>query len=347
MSWDWEKLKEQQQHHGKKTGGASPPPLDDILEKLKHTKFPGGPIIIILAVIGFILYTTMFQIETGEVGVIQRFGEFVRIEEPGLCFKLPLGIETVRKVNQEHLNTEEFDVSSEAINDRMRYTSEEDTSNVSLMLTGDLNVALVPWVVQYKIKDPYNWLFKVDDVKGLLRDMSEACMRLVIGDRSINEVIKREGIDAEVKDLLQKELDEAETGIRIEGIKLKKTNVPKPVQSSFNKVNQAVQEKERMIYQAREEYNKAIPAAKGKAERTIKMARGYALDRINRSEGDAQRFSALYKEYVKAKDVTKRRLYLETLKDLFPKLGPKYIIDENQKNILPLLNLGKQTSEVK
>jgi len=140
--------------------------------------------------------------------------------------------------------------------------------------------------------------------------------------------------------LLQKELDEAETGINVVTIEMKKTNVPEPVQPSFNEVNQATQEKERMIYQAREEYNKAIPAAKGNAEKTIKAAEGYALDRINRSKGDAARFLALYAEYSKAKDVTRRRLYLETLKDLFPRLGSKYIIDEEQKNVLPLLNLG-------
>ena len=128
---------------------------------------------------------------------------------------------------------------------------------------------------------------------------------------------------------------------------MKKTNVPAPVQPSFNEVNQATQEKERMIYQAREEYNKAIPAAKGNAEKTIKAAEGYALDRVNRAEGDASRFVAQYKEYAKAKDVTRRRLYLESLKDLFPKLGQKYIIDADQKNLLPLLNLGKEGGEQK
>jgi membrane protease subunit HflK len=168
-------------------------------------------------------------------------------------------------------------------------------------------------------------------------------MRLVVGDRSINEVIsKREEIADQAKVLLQKELDEAETGINVVTIEMKKTNVPEPVQPSFNEVNQATQEKERMIYQAKEAYNKAIPAAKGNAEKTIKSAEGYALDRVNRAKGDASRFLAQYAEYEKAKDVTRRRLYLESLKDLFPKLGSKYIIDEEQKNVLPLLNLGRE-----
>jgi len=216
------------------------------------------------------------------------------------------------------------------------------------MLTGDLNVALVPWIVQYKIKDPYDYLFKVRGVIRILRDLSEASMRLVVGDRSINEVIsKREEIAIEAREVLQKELDHAETGILVTTIEMKKTNVPGPVQPAFNEVNQATQEKEKMIYQAQEDYNKAVPAARGEADRTIKTAEGYALDRINRAEGDASRFVALYNEYVKAKDVTKRRIYLENMKEIFPKLGQKYIIDSDQKNVLPLLNLGKQSGIVK
>ena len=210
------------------------------------------------------------------------------------------------------------------------------------MLTGDLNVALVPWIVQYRVKDPYKYLFKVRDVRGTLRDLTESTMRLVVGDRSINEVIsKREEIAIQARELLQKELDEAETGINVTTIEMKKTNVPEPVQPSFNEVNQAVQEKEKMIYQAREQYNKIIPQAKGNAEKTIKSAEGYGLDRVNRAKGDASRFLALYEEYTKAKDVTRRRIYLESLSEIFPKLGSKYIVDAQQKNLLPLLNLGQ------
>ena len=160
--------------------------------------------------------------------------------------------------------------------------------------------------------------------------------------RSINEVIsKRDEIAVEAKGRLQAELDQAETGIHIVTIEMKKTNVPPPVQPSFNEVNQAVQEKEQMIYQAREDYNKAIPAARGEAERTIRAAEGYALNRVNRAKGNADRFIALYNEYVNAKDITKRRLYLETIQETFPNLGQKYIVDADQKNLLPLLNLGQ------
>ena len=340
MSWDWDKLKGQQK-------GGMPPQMDEIVEKIRKFKFPGGPFIILLILIAvFFGSSTFYTIAVEEVGVVQRFGKFVRLSQPGLNFKLPAGIEKVTKVKVRRVYKEEFGFRSVASGTRSRFATGGDNESVSLMLTGDLNVALVPWIVQYRIKDPYNYLFKVRDVRKLLIDLSEAAMRQVVGDRSINEVInKRAEIADEAKLLLQKELDEAESGINIGTIEMKKTNVPGPVQPSFNEVNQATQEKEKMIYQAKEGYNKAVPEARGEAQRTIKAAEGYAVDRINRSKGDVSRFRAVYEEYIKAKDVTRRRLYLEMLKDLFPKLGPKYIIDSEQKNILPFLNLGKQGIE--
>lgn len=343
MAWDWEKLNQQQQHKG----GGPPPQVDDFIKQFKDMKIPGGIILLIaLVVIGLTAYTSFFTISTGVVGVVQRFGEFVRIAQPGPNFKLPFAIEKVTKISTDKVEKEEFGLNSDRTDGRQRSKMYNDAS-VSLMLTGDLNVALVPWIVQYRIKEPDNYLFKVNNVKGLLRDLSEASMRLVVGDRSINEVItKRKEIADEAKQVLQTELDKAETGLLVVTVELKRTNVPNPVQPSFNEVNQAIQEKEKMIYQAREDYNKAIPAARGEAERTIKAGEGYALDRINRAKGDAARFKALYKEYAKAKDVTKRRLYLEAIRELLPKLGPKYIVDADQKNLLPLLNIGKEQKGV-
>jgi membrane protease subunit HflK len=340
MSWDWEKLN--QQHRQKK--GGTPPQLDDLIAQLKKIKLPGGgPVVLIVIIILLLASTTFFTVAVEEVGVVQRFGKYVRTSQPGLNFKLPVGIERVTKVKVRRVYKEEFGFQTLSGGDQGGFRAESENTNVSLMLTGDLNVALVPWIVQYRIKDPYNYLFKVNDVRRLLRDMSEAAMRLVVGDRSINEVIsKREEIAIDAKNVLQAELDHAETGINIVTIEMKKTNVPVPVQPSFNEVNQAVQEKEQLIYQAREDYNKAIPAAKGEAERTINAAEGFALDRVNRAKGDSARFKALYAEYIKAKDVTRRRLYLEALRDLIPKMGPKFIVDSDQKNLLPLLNLGKQ-----
>ena len=341
MNWDWEKLKKQQDQ---KEGMGVPPQVSELFEKIKKFKAPGGMFLIIIIVLAlFFGSSTIFKIEYDEVGVIQRFGKHVRTNQPGLNFKLPAGIEKVTKVKVTRVLKEEFGFRSARGDSRERFSSGSENINVSLMLTGDLNVAIVPWIVQYRVKDPYNYLFKVLDVRRLLVDMSEAAMRLVVGDRSVNEVInKRNEISVEARDVLQKEMDNAESGIHIVTIEMKKTNVPGPVQPSFNEVNQAVQEKETLIYQAKEDYNKAVPAARGEADRTIKGAEGYALDRVNRAKGDASRFKAMYAEYAKAKDVTKRRLYLEMLRDLFPKLGEKFIVDADQKNLLPLLNLGKQ-----
>ncbi len=337
MNWDWEKLKEHQKYRGDGTGG-KPPQVDEMFEKIKQIKLPGGPIVIIIVLAVLFAMSSYFTVATNEVGVVQRFGRFVRTTQPGFHLKWPAGIEKVTKVKVRKVETEEFGFRTM----QTRGLTTDTENNVSLMLTGDLNVALVPWIVQYRIKDPYNYLFKVRDVKRLLRDMSEAAMRMVVGDRSINEIIsKRMEIADEARKVLQEEMDIAEAGIEIITIEMKKTNVPGPVQSSFNEVNQAVQEKERLIYQAKEEYNKAIPTARGEAQRVIREAEGYALDKVNRAQGDATRFTALYAEYAKAKDITKRRLYLEAIRELFPKMGQKFIVDSNQQNLLPLLNLGK------
>lgn len=339
MPWDWDKLKKQQQG----SGGGVPPQVDELVQRFKQLKVPGGWIILLLVVLVYLGSSAFYTVAVDEVGVVQRFGKYVRTVEPGLHFKLPRGIEKVTKVRVRFVYKEEFGFRTLQAGVRTQYAAGQAYDSESLMLTGDLNVAVVPWIVQFRIRDPYKYLFKVRNVRSTLRDLSESTMRLVVGDRSINEVIsKREEIADEARGLLQKDLDEAETGISVVTIEMKKTNVPAPVQPSFNEVNQATQEKERMIYQAREEYNKAIPAAKGNAEKTIKTAEGYALDRVNRAKGDAARFVAQYKEYARAQDVTRRRLYLEALKDLFPKLGKKYILDADQKNVLPLLNLGKE-----
>jgi len=341
MAWDWDKL---QQQRGRQ--GGSPPQFDDIIKNIKGMmgRFQGWWIIIIILVLiaGF---SMVYTVAVDEVGVIQFFGRYSRTTSPGLHFKLPSGIEKLTKVPVRSVQKEEFGFKTAEAGIKTKYTSESSSLGESLMLTGDLNVAVVPWIVQYRIDDPYKYLFKVKDIKGTLRDLSEAAMRLVVGDRSINEVInKRAEIANEAKEQLQKELDEAETGINLVTIEMKTTTVPEPVQPSWNEVNQAGQEKEKMIYQAQEEYNKLIPQAKGQAEGTIKEAEGYALDRVNRAKGDASRYLALYEEYSKAKDVTRRRLYLEALSDVFPKLGNKYIVDDQQKNLVPLLNMVQPTT---
>nr|NJM01665.1 FtsH protease activity modulator HflK [Desulfobacula sp.] len=350
MNWDWEKLREnQQKYESKKEGGGmgmpKPPQMDELLERFKNLKKSGIVPIGLLLLIALLAISSVFTIGTDEVGVIQRFGKYVRTAQPGLNFKFPTGIEKITKVKVKRVYQEEF--GSEIEKHRL-FTGpglRMHPRKTPLMLTGDLNVAVVPWIVQYRISNPLDYLFKIKDVTAILRDMSEATMRTVVGDRSINEVIsKREEIALAAREILQKEMDRAQSGITINTIEMKKTNVPDPVQPSFNEVNQATQEKEQTIYKAREEYNKAVPLARGEARRVIKDAEGYAVDRINRAKGDADKYTAIFQEYVKAKDITKKRLYLEAMLEVFPKLGAKYIIDADQKNFLPFLNMGGGTT---
>lgn len=344
MAWDWDKLQQQR----RSAGGGPPPQVHEVINRIKAAKgkFPGAGLIVLVLILLYLGSSVFFTVGVDEVGIVQRFGAYHRSTPPGLNYKFPNGVEKVTKVKVRFVFKEEFGFRTVVADVRPRFATGDVYLAESLMLTGDLNVAVVPWIVQYRIRDPYAFLFKVKDPRGTLRDLSEATMRLVVGDRSINEVIsKREEFAAQAQEMLQKELDLAETGISVSTIEMKRTNVPEPVQPSFNEVNQAVQEKEKMIYQAREEYNRLIPQARGAAEKTIREAEGYALQRINRAKGDASRFLALYEEYSKAKDVTKRRLYLEAIREILPKMGDKYVVDAEQKNLLPLLNLGGSKGE--
>lgn len=346
MNWDWEKLREnQQKFEQKKDGGGprmpTPPQMDELLNKFKSFKSSGIFLVVIALLVLFFGSSTFFTVKLDEVGVIQRFGKFNRIAQPGLNFKWPSGLEKITKVKVKRVYKEEFGFQTVKGSSNYRFASEGSSQETSLMLTGDLNVAVVPWIVQYRISNPRDYLFEVKDVRAILRDMSEATMRAVVGDRSINEVIsKREEIAIAAKEMLQKEMNQAKSGINIVTIEMKKTNVPEPVQNSFNEVNQAIQEKEQTIYKAKEEYNKAVPLARGEAKRLVTDAEGYAIDRVNRAQGDVAKFSAVYKEYAKAKAVTKKRMYLESMLEIFPNLGAKYIIDSGQKNLLPFLNMG-------
>jgi membrane protease subunit HflK len=209
------------------------------------------------------------------------------------------------------------------------------------MLTGDLNAAVVEWVVQYRIVEPYKYLFRVRNVQNTFRDMSEAVMRRVVGDRTVNEVltIGRQEIADQVLQMLQELCDQYETGINVDQVVLQDVNPPDPVKPSFNEVNEAQQEKERLINQAQSEYNKVIPRAKGEAEQTIRQAEGYALDRLNRARGDSARFVAFYDAYRMAPEVTRKRIYLETMNEILPKVKQKVIVDDDLRSVLPLLNL--------
>lgn len=297
------------------------------------------PGVVIIVIIVF-LATTFYTVGTDEVGVIKRFGRYVRTTQPGLHAKIPFGVESVTKVRAARVFKEEFGFRTLRPGIRTEFARGPITDE-SLMLTGDLNIAVVEWIVQYRVKDPVNYLFKVRNVRETIRDVSEAVMRQVVGDHSVDEVIilARREIATEAKQRIQEILDSYQTGIHIVTVELKDVNPPDPVKPAFNEVNEAKQEKERMINQAWEAYNKAVPKAKGEAEKSIRQAEGYALNRVNRARGDAHKFLAVWKEYNRAKDVTRRRLYLETLQEVLPKIGRKYIIDSEQKGLVQLLQL--------
>jgi len=303
-------------------------------------KFISGYKYILGGLLGIILLWMMFfQVRPEEVGVITRFGKYVRTEEAGLHLKFPV-IERLYKVAVERQQKEEFGFRTTSTAIKSQYTK-SGTTDESLMLTGDLNLADVEWVVQYRIDDAYKFLFKVREPVATMRDISEACMRQVVGDRTVNEVLTvgRAEISVSVQEEIQRLCEEYSLGIKIEQVVLQDVNPPDPVKDAFNAVNQAQQEKETLINQARSEYNKIIPKARGQAEETIQKAEGYAAERVNNALGEANRFNALYKEYVKAPEVTKRRIYLETMGSVLPKLGHKIITDEAGNNILPLLQM--------
>jgi len=306
----------------------------------KWKKYLSSYKIILLGVILLLLLvSSLFQVEPEEVGVITRFGKYIRAVEPGLNLKFPF-IERIVKVAVERQQKEEFGFRTITPGIQSEYTK-AGTADESLMLTGDLNLADVEWVVQYRIDDPYKYLFKVRAPIETLRDISEATMRQIVGDRTVNEVLTvgRTEIATSVGEGIQLLCDEYMLGIKIEQVVLQDVNPPDPVKDAFNAVNQAQQEKETMINQARSEYNKIIPRARGQAEETIQKAEGYAAERVNNARGEASRFNALYKEYIKAPEVTKRRIYLETMTSVLPKAGNKIITDEDGNNVLPLLQM--------
>jgi membrane protease subunit HflK len=296
-----------------------------------------------------LLLTGYYQIEPDQVGVVQRLGAYVRKTEPGPHFKIPFGFETVTKVPVQRQLKMEYGFRTMRAGTRSEFApGTAETLGESVMLTGDLNVAVVEWIVQYRIKDPEKYLFHVRSPESTFRHMTEAAMRQVVGDHSVDEVITigRESIALQTKVELQRLCDLYGIGIEIQQLVLQDVNPPDPVKPAFNEVNQAIQEKERAINEAWADYNKAVPRAKGEAEQAVRAAEGYALERVNNAEGDASRFEALYEEYRKAPAVTRKRLYLETLAQVLPKLGRKVVVDENARGVLPLLSLDGKAKEV-
>jgi membrane protease subunit HflK len=305
----------------------------------------GVIVLAILALVGLGLWTAYYTVPSDSVAVVQRFGKYLKDVPPGLHFKLPLGIDVATIVPVKRQLKQEFGFSTPGATDP--YQSPRDGKRETEMVTGDLNAALVEWVVQYRISDPVKFLFEVREPSETLRYVSESVMREVVGDRTVDEVITvgRQEIEAEALTKMQELSTKYTMGISIDQVQLKNINPPGPVQASFNEVNQAQQEKEKLINEARRDYNKVIPLAEGEKDQRIREADGYRLKRINEAEGDVARFSALLAEYTKAPEVTRRRIYLETLQDVMPGLRSKIIVDEQSRSILPLLNLDSQKKD--
>ena len=285
------------------------------------------------------VFSTLYQVQPEEVGVVLRFGRFVRTTEPGLRIKAPF-IEQVEKVPVQRQLKQEFGFRTEAAGIRTQYAA-DGFADESVMLTGDLNVAVVDWIVQYRVSDPYEFLFKVRNLDETFRAMNEAVMREVVGDRTVTEVVTigRQEIEARVVERLQALTNQYEMGIAIDQVVLQDVNPPDPVKPSWDEVSQAQQQRDRMINEARAEYNRVIPRARGEAQQTVLQAEGYALDRVNRSQGDAVRFAAIYDAYRLAPEVTRRRLYLETMQRILPAVGRKLFVAEDTTGVLPLLSL--------
>ena len=283
----------------------------------------------------------VYQIEPEEVGVVLRFGKYVRTTEPGLHFKIPFAEDMLRVPVQRQLK-QEFGFRTTDAGVRTEYADRDgQLGEESVMLTGDLNVAVVEWIVQYRVSDPYEYLFRVRGLEETFRAMTEAVMRETVGDRTVTEVVTvgRQEIESAAQARLQEMTTQYQMGITIDQVVLQDVNPPDPVKPSWDEVSQAQQQRDQLINVALAEYNAVIPRARGEAEQTILQAEGYALDRVNRAQGEAARFAAVETAYRQSPNVTRQRLYLETMQRILPQVGRKVFVAEGANGVLPLLSL--------
>ena len=324
------------------------PSLEEVLAKFTQQwrGFRGGPIVIVIAVVValILLWSAWFTVQPEETGIVQRFGKVVRTAGPGLHFKLPYGIETIRTVPTARVLKEEFGFRTTTVatpGRRTQYADNKAYKTESLMLTGDLNVIDVQWIIQYRIEDPVRFLFYVRETPKTIRDITESVMRRVVGNRLGSDVLTvgRVEVSSEAKAEIQKILTDYETGVRLVTVELQDVTPPDAVKPAFNEVNEARQDRERTINQAQEQANKEIPKARGVAAQSISQAEGYALERVNRASGEANRFNAILDEYTRAPEVTRRRLYLESLAGFLAEMKGVYIVDTEQKALVPWLPL--------
>jgi membrane protease subunit HflK len=319
-----------------------PPPLDNSFP-FPRPKINISPKWLLLAPLGILLvvglFSSYYTVSPESEAVVQRFGKFKEVAKPGLHFKIPYGVDTATIVPVRRQLKLEFGFNTPGATSIDQFSEEPDKERD--MVTGDLNAAQVEWILQYSISSPQDYLFQVRNPGSTLRDLTEAVMCEVIGDRTVDEVltIGRTEIETETLVRLKALLERLQMGITAEQIQLKNVHPPAPVQRSFDEVNSAQQDRERLINEANGQYNQVIPKAKGLADQRISGAEGFAVQRVNEAEGDVARFKELLIQYDKAPAITKQRLYLETMNDVLPQLGSKIIIDEDAKQFLPLLNL--------
>ena len=297
----------------------------------------------LIALVAFGALTSYYIVQPEEEAVIKRFGRVVAQREPGLHFKLPFGIDTAQMVPTARVLKQEFGFRTVGIDGRTNYRKDQQHRDESLMLTGDLKVIDVEWVVQYRVSDPDKFLHQVREPEETLRDISESVMRRIVGNSLGSDVLteKRVEVATSSRIELQKAMDYFDLGIQISTIELQDVTPPGPVKPAFNEVNQAEQERERYINEAEKRRNQVIPRAEGEARQVIAEAQGYAAKRVNDAKGEAERFTAVYEAYRKAPEVTRQRMYLEMIDKVLPQAGRIFIMDENQTAPLPLLNLGE------
>jgi membrane protease subunit HflK len=297
---------------------------------------------VLVLVVAVMLLTVFYTVEADEVAMVQRFGKYVRREEPGLRTKLPMGLETVRKVKVQRVLKAEFGFRTEESGMRTR-ASQRSYHDESLMLTGDLNVADVAWIVQYRIADPVQYLFGNRNPTMTLNNVAQVVMRSVVGDHTVTEVLteRRAEIANQVQIKMQELLNLYRTGLRVDTVQMQNVTPPSDeVKRAFNEVNEAQQEQARKINEAVQAYNQEVPRERGEVERTVAKAEGYAINRTNTAKGDVARFNALLTEYRKAPEVTRRRLYLETMREILPTAKQVYVFDaEQSSSVLPVLDL--------
>jgi modulator of FtsH protease HflK len=327
-----------------------------IIDHLKNKGVPGGlkywilgGLILVLAILGG--GGSFFSVGTEEMAVVLRFGKATTPVGPGLHFKLPFGIDEVHLVKTGRIFKEEFGFRTVRVGTRTEYDRTR-FDDESLTLTGDLNVSDLEWIVQFQVTNPEKYLFRIKEPEQTIRDLAESVVRKVVGNSNVTDVLTTER--AVLAEAMQKELQETlnkyDVGIRIVTLKFQDVNPPESVKAAFNEVNEAEQQKESLIQQAREQYNKEVPRARGVARQTIQEAEGYALERINKAKGETSRFLALLAEYQRAPEVTRRRLFLETLEEVLPRVTEVYLIDQigGGAGVLPHLPLRSEpVTEVK